>query len=306
MKILITGATGLVGEAIIDAALDRNYTINFLTTRKNKIINKPNLKGFYWNPKTREIDTACFEGVTAIIHLSGSKISKIWTKKNKREMYESRSLTAEFLYDTIKALNGNHKIKKFTSASAIGCYPSSSESLISEDTPLKKDTFLENIVYEWEKSVSKMESLNLTVTKLRIGLVLSSSGGILGVLRTPTFFGLGIAFGDGEQGQSWIHIDDLANLFLMTCEKNLEGIYNAVTPYPVTQTYFMRSFSKALGSPYFLPPVPAFIVRFFMGETSALVLNSHWISAVKLRDIGFKYKFEHLNDAFENLFPTSE
>ncbi len=302
MKFLITGATGLVGKAVVKEVLKNKHTVHYLTTNKKKIVDQPNYKGFFWNPSRRQLDPSCLEGVDTIIHLAGNTIAKKWTLKYKEKIYESRVDSLKMLYRAIKELEGKHQIKNLVTASAIGCYPSSRESLQTEKTILVNNTFLEYLIREWEKMATKMEEFGIVVVKLRLGLVLSKTGGILKTLKIPTVLGLGVAFGDGKQGQSWIHIDDLVAMFIRFSKGKESGVYNAVSPYPVTQTEFMRSYAKALYAPYFMPPIPSFFVKFLFGDMSILLLDSHWISAYKVRDIGFEFKFKKLDVALADLF----
>ena len=136
---------------------------------------------------------------------------------------------------------------------------------------------------------------------MRIGLVLSNYGGVLGPLKILTAFGLGAAFGDGKQGQSWIHISDVVGVFLKACNEQWEGVFNLVAPNPVSQTYFIKALAKALNRPYFLPPIPKILLKILVGKMSSLVLDSHWVSAQKV--IGKKYKFLYpeINTAMKNM-----
>ena len=303
MKILITGATGLIGSAIVKEALKRKHSIHFLTTSKKKIVNEENLKGFYWNPIEKEIDVSCFEGVDAVIHLAGASVGKYWTDKHVNEIYLSRKISSNLLYESIKELKGKHQIENFVSASAIGIYPTSASTFYNEEAPVVRYSLMENIVFEWEKAVSQIETLNITVAKLRIGLVLARDSGVLGKLKTPISFGLGAAFGNGKQGQSWIHIDDLVSMFLICIKQDLDGVYNAVSPYSISQSDMIKEFSKVLQKPYFMPPIPAILVRLLLGRMSVLVLDSHWVSAFKILDAEFKFKFPKLKNALLDLYP---
>lgn len=299
MKILITGATGLLGQAIVKEVQSQGIEIHYLSTSKSKMNRFPNAKGFFWNPSEGELDTDCFEGVTAIFHLAGASISKRWTKSYKKQILSSRVNSTRLLVSKLKDLKESHTIKQIISASAIGVYPSAEQNTQDENSPVAPKSFMEQVVIAWEKEVDAFQALQLTITKLRIGLVLTSKGGVLGPLKIPTAFGLGAAFGNGRQGQSWIHIDDVVALFLTAYKEKWEGVYNAVAPNPVSQTDFIRAFAKALKRPYFLPPIPKSLLTLMVGQMSSLVLDSHWISAKKILEKGYKFKYPELDKAMD-------
>jgi uncharacterized protein (TIGR01777 family) len=301
MKLLITGATGLVGRALVHKALSEGFKIHFLTTNKNKATHINGAKGFYWNPSQSEIDIACFEGVDTIIHLAGASISKLWTSKNKKQIRSSRIDSTRLLLSSIEQLKTLHQVKQIVAASAIGIYPPDFDNTVDENTPVHPNSFMEDVVISWEREVDQFKSLDIKVAKLRIGLVLSAQGGVLGPLRIPTALGLGAAFGNGKQGQSWIHIKDVVGLFIAATSAQWEGAFNAVAPHPVSQTKFIKALSKALKRPYFLPPIPKFLIRFTVGEMSSLVLDSHWVSADKVLKNGYVFSFPNIEEAMEEV-----
>lgn len=299
MKILISGATGLVGKILIQQALLDGHEVNFLTRSKSKLEVQQGLQGFYWNPNENKIDTNCFEGVDGIIHLAGATVSKPWTKKYKAEILNSRIDTTQLLVKSLKEIN--HKIKTVVSASAIGIYPSSLEKIHDEEDLVASNSFMEQVVIDWEQAVDQFSELNMKVSKLRIGLVLAEGGGVLATLKIPTQFGLGAAFGNGKQWQSWIHVEDLSKLFLVAATQQWEGVFNAVAPCVVSQTEFIRQLAKGLKRPFFLPPLPKFLIRVLVGEMSALVLNSQYVSAQKVMDTTFEFQFPTLEKALSDL-----
>ena len=305
MKILITGATGLLGRSLVKTALSKVVEINFLTTKKSKINCLNKAKGFYWNPSNGDLDTDCFLGVDVIIHLAGASISKLWTSSYKKLIFSSRVDSTRLLFSSLKQIGSRHKIKQIISASAVGIYPSDFEKKFSETAKVYPSTFMEEVVNAWENEVNSFDSINIKVAKMRIGLVLSNYGGVLGPLKIPTSFGLGAAFGDGKQGQSWIHISDVVGVFLKACNEQWEGVFNLVAPNPVSQTDFIKALAKALNRPYFLPPIPKILLKILVGKMSSLVLDSHWVSAQKV--IGKKYKFLYpeINTAMKNIIDNS-
>ena len=178
MKILITGATGLIGSQIINDALSQGIEVNFLTTRRIKTVNENKLKGFYWNPENSHIENfECFEKVDTIIHLAGSRIDKRWTKRYKKKILESRIKSLELLFTVIQSKN--FTVNHLISASAIGCYPSSESKEFNENEPIKADNFLSKVVNDWELAANKFNSIGIPVSIVRIGLVVSAKGGFL-------------------------------------------------------------------------------------------------------------------------------
>ncbi|WP_040250832.1 TIGR01777 family oxidoreductase [Psychroserpens mesophilus] len=297
--VLITGATGLIGQEIVEVCHDNNVIVHYLTTSKKKLSSEANYKGFYWNPDAKEIDTSCFEGVDTIINLVGATISKRWTSEYKKEIITSRTHTAQLLFDTIKA--NNFPVAHMVSASAIGVYPSSQTNYYDEDFDRTSDSFLGQVVEKWEKAVDQFSDLQIKVSKIRIGLVLSDKGGALKEIAKPIRFGAGAAFGDGEQWQSWIHIEDLASLFVYVAENNLEGIYNGVAPNPTSNAEFTKITAKVLEKPLFLPNIPKFAMKLVLGEMHILLFESQRVSSQKIEDAGFNFLFHHLEPAIQDL-----
>ena len=299
MKLLITGATGGIGRRIIDLAKN-NYKINFLTTKRNKLNAIKSAKGFFWDPYKNFIDKKCFDGVDTIIHLSGEKISKIWTENTKIKLYDSRILTTKFLYNSVRDLKPRHKIKNFISASAIGIYKSDSEIIHIEKNKINPSNFLQNLVFDWERSSYSFKKLGIRVVNLRIGLVFFD-GGFLKTIKPFGKVGILSSFGSGNQGQSWIHIDDLAQIFLFSIENKLEGIYNAVSPNPINQNQMMRLISKTLKRPYLFPNISEYILKLFLGEMSQIIISSHWVSCDKIIKKGYVFIFPEIENALKDI-----
>jgi uncharacterized protein (TIGR01777 family) len=297
--ILITGATGLVGKALVKECLSKGFNIHYLTTSKSKISSKKNYKGFYWNPQLDQIDPKCFEGVSTVINLAGSSIAQRWTKVSKSTILSSRKNALELLHSTIET----HKfpIKHVISASAIGIYPDSKTRYYKEDFQGTDASFLRTVVRSWEGALKSFKSLGVLTTALRIGIVLDANEGALPKISGPIKGYLGSALGSGEQWQSWIHIDDLVSIFLFILESDIEGVFNAVAPNPVQQKDFVKSVAKVLKRPLFFPNVPEIILNFALGEMSAIVLESQRVSAQKIQNLGFDYKYHELDAALNHL-----
>lgn len=299
MSILITGATGLVGKALTEELLNSGKQVNYLTTSPNKIETKENYKGFLWNPSEGEIDVRCFHGVTAIVHLAGASIAERWTEEYKSIIIDSRIKTAQLLCSTLK--NIDHTVAHFVSASAIGAYPSSKTIEYSENFEVYNSGFLGDVVKVWEEAADLFKELNIKVSKIRIGVVLSKKGGALEKLIQPIKMYLGAPLGDGDQWQSWIHLKDLARVFSYVVTHELEGIYNAVAPSPVTNKEMTKEAASVLNKPLFLPKVPAFMLKLLLGDMAAIVLESQKVSSNKIEQKGFDFKFKHVDVALQDL-----
>ena len=299
MKVLITGATGLIGSAIVQECQKKKITVHYLTTSKDKLKQEEGYKGFYWSPNQGEIDASCLEGVDTIINLTGASIAKRWTKKRRNLILKSR---VQPLYILKKTLAQNkHQVKHFISASAIGIYPSSYTKYYDETYPDTSSTFLGRVVRAWEREAEAITELGIKVTKIRIGLVLSEKGGTLPALAKPIRHWVGAPLGKGLQWQSWIHIKDLTRLFVFVITHKLEGTYNAVSPNPVTQMEFVKTIAKTLNKPLLIPYIPKWIVAWLLGRMHILLIESQRVSSKKIEDAGFRFKYYHLKSALGNL-----
>ncbi|ESU22763.1 nucleoside-diphosphate sugar epimerase [Flavobacterium enshiense DK69] len=300
MKVLVTGATGLIGKELVSLLLQNGIVIHYLTTSAKKIESEPNYHGFFWDPQKGVIDENCLLGVDAIIHLAGASIAKRWTDSYKQEIIESRILTANLLYNVLK--NNPNQVKQIVSASAIGIYPSSLTELYTEENNNISPTFLGSVVEKWEKELEKFRRLNITVCKLRIGLVLANEGGALPQMAKPIKSGMGAAFGTGKQMQSWIHIHDLVAMFLYAIRNSWSGVYNAVAPHPVTNSELVKAIAEALDKDIIMPNVPQILMKLVLGEMNILLYESQNVSSQKALNAGFQYKFKILEKALDNLF----
>ncbi|MFI0426674.1 MAG: TIGR01777 family oxidoreductase [Flavobacterium sp.] len=299
MTILITGATGLVGQELVSLLLQNGHSVHYLSTSKNKLVSNANYKGFYWNPKTAEIDTASLTNVEVIVHLAGANVAKKWTKSYKEEIIQSRVLSTRLLFQILQKTP--NQVKQIVSASAIGIYPDSLTNIYYE-TNLDVDvSFLGNVVKLWENEVSQFQKLEIAVSKIRIGIVLAKNSGALQEMVKPIKYGVGAAFGSGEQYQSWIHIHDLAAVFYHVIKNELPGIYNGVSPYPVSNAELTKAIAKALEKPLLLPNIPKFIMKIMLGEMHEILFSSQHVSCRKLLDENFQFKFASLDKALNDL-----
>ncbi|TYB80286.1 TIGR01777 family protein [Bizionia saleffrena] len=299
MRVLITGATGLIGSEIVKQCHDKDLLVSYLTTSTSKISKDDNYRGYLWNPETEEIDVDCLKDVDTIIHLVGASISERWTTEQKKNIIDSRVKTTALLH---KALANNaHSIKHIVSASAIGIYPDSLTNYYTEEEEQVSTSFLGKVVSLWENAVDNFSSLGITVSKVRIGLVLSNDGGAFPELKKPIKYGLGANMGSGEQWNSWIHIQDLARLFIYITEHKLEGVYNGVAPNSKTNAEITKAIANQLDVPLFLPNIPKFVMKLVLGEMHILLFESQRVCSKKIENKGFHFKYHNLSAALNEL-----
>lgn len=287
-----------MGRAIVELSNRQGIPVNYLSTSKEKVITNENFQGYYWNPEQNEIDLDCFEGVTSIINLAGSSISQRWTAEYKNIILYSRLNSLKTLGYALGKIDTS-AITSVVSASAVGIYPSSIDHLYTEEEQLVDNSFLGEVVEKWEKEIDALSHFGFPVAKVRIGLVLSKEGGVLPKLAKPISYYVGATFGSGKQWQSWIHINDLARLFLFIVQNQLEGIYNGVAPNPITHKKMVCELAKVLKAPLFLPNIPQFAMQSILGEMSHLLYASQRVSSKKIAEEGFVFDYPNIGNALQ-------
>ncbi len=254
--------------------------------------------GFIGILKKKLIDMACFDGVDAIINLSGASIFRIWTKKNKKIILDSRVESLMFLKNII--LRNNINIESIVSASGISSYPSSYEKEFNENEIKKNDYFLSNVIEKWEAAANSFSDVAKNVSVIRVGLVLSKKAGVLKKTLYPMVFGFGVYFGSGKQWQSWIHIQDISRIFIYAITTKLNGIYNGVSPNPISNYRFIKVVSEIKGNVFFLISVPKFFFKLIFGEMHKILFESQKISSKKIQSTGFKFFYEEIESSIKN------
>ena len=296
MKILVTGATGLIGKYLVRKLKEKGHEIVILTRKKT---GKPN--EFQWNPDQNFIEDAAFENIEAIIHLAGATIAKRWTKEYKKELYSSRINAANLL----KSYCEKHqiKLKSFISASGINYYGTyTSDEILTENSPIKKLDFLAELSVDWEKSAYQFSEIAERVVCLRTAMVLAKEGGSFVPLKKLTDFNLASPVGKGKQWMNWIHEDDLVNMYIFALENpEINGKFNAVADKVPTNYQFMKLLA-AISNKFFLPVnVPAFVMKMTFGEMSSIILEGTRASNEKIKSLGFDFKFSTPETAFKDL-----
>jgi uncharacterized protein (TIGR01777 family) len=292
-NILITGGSGLVGKQLTSLLESKGYAVAWLSR-------KPQQQAYFlWDVDKQELDPQALEWADAVVHLAGEGVAeKRWTVDRKKRILESRTQSTQLLYTAIQ--QAEKKPNTFISASAIGYYGFNTGTNLMEETSLPGDDFLAEVVLAWEKEVKKIEALPLRCVILRIGIVLDAAGGALREMLKPP---VAAPLGSGDQWMSWIHIEDLARMFVFALEKTtLQGIYNAVGPYPATNQQLTKEAAAAKGKPYVGIGVPGFALKLVLGEMAAMVLGGNRVSSQKIQKAGFEFEFPELKKALKDIF----
>ncbi|SFQ74466.1 TIGR01777 family oxidoreductase [Hymenobacter arizonensis] len=300
-KVLITGGTGLIGSRLAELLIDSGYEVALLSREPAK---SSHYRSFRWDPRSGTIDDAAVPYADYIVNLAGASVSDgKWTDERKRDIMTSRLGGLALLHREL-AKPGHH-VKAFISASAIGVYGDTADTVLTEDTApgLPTHDFLADVAHQWELAAEPIAALGIRTVVPRIGIVLSKDGGALPQMARPMKLGAGAALGSGKQYMSWIHLDDLCRLFMaMLDDETWGGTYNAVAPAPVTNLQFTETLAQVLHRRLVLPKVPAFGLKLALGEMSDIVLASQRVSAQKVLAQGFTFEYPELRGALEALY----
>jgi len=299
MKILITGATGLVGKNLLPLLKDNGHEVIALTRNTDTAgVRLPIVCQIIQWDSTFHILLPNFpENIDAVIHLCGEGIANgRWTRKRKQAIYDSRVLSTRNLLNLFSKSKSLPKV--WISASAIGYYKNSNHSALEETSP-PGDDFLANVCKDWETETFKADALGIRTVALRLGIILGHDGGITAKMLPPFRMGLGGPLGKGDSWMSWIHVRDVVGLIFDALENpSYRGPINAVSPHPVKNSEFTRILAGVLKRPAFFN-IPAFVLKFIFGEMSQLLLVSQNVSAQKAFGLGYKFVYPKLKIALK-------
>lgn len=303
--ILITGGTGLLGFAMTAMLTAKGHKVIILS-RDSKASDKSNIQYAKWDVKAQTIDEKAVSEADYIVHLAGAGVAdKRWTSERKKEIEESRTQSSALLVKGLQ--NIRNKVKAVISASAIGYYGADEKrdprkKAFTEEMRADKE-FLGETCRLWEESIEPIHKAGKRLVKLRIGIVLSNDGGALPEFKKPVKFGIAGVLGSGKQVVSWIHIEDVCRMFVFAIEnEDLDGVYNAVAPAPVTNKELTLLLAERMKGRFFVHMhIPAFVLKILLGEMGVEVLKSATVSCEKIRTAGFSFQYPTIESALENL-----
>jgi uncharacterized protein (TIGR01777 family) len=308
VKVLISGSTGLVGSAVIDALNRQGHDLTRLVRpatapRKPKATPAGEVPQIPWNPQSGLLNSHA-EGVEAIIHLAGASIAgHRWTAAWKRELGDSRVSATRNLIASLRRLHRPPQI--FIAASAIGFYGSRGDEELTESSPAGTD-FLAQLTVDWEAESARAADLGARVVILRFGVILAKQGGALPLMALPFRLGIGGRIGSGRQWISWVTLEDVVGIIRFALETNLlSGPANAVSPNPVQNVEFTRALGRVLHRPTIFP-APPFALRLALGEMAdSLLLASQKVHPTKLQRLGFRFLHPDLEPALAAVLKRS-
>jgi uncharacterized protein (TIGR01777 family) len=293
MKVLITGASGLVGTELQRSFKEKGYEM-LLASRKEPT----DEQHIQWTIEEGFSEPEKLEGIDAVVHLAGENVSGLrWTEEKKKAIRDSRVLGTRSVVDAISKLKDKPRV--LIAASATGFYGERGNEEVTESSAAG-DNFLAGVCKEWEAESRRAEDAGIRTVLLRTGIVLSKDGGALATMLTPFKLGVGGVVGSGDQWMSWISMDDEIAIINFAIENdNLRGAVNAVSPHPVTNHDFTKTLGDVLYRPTFIP-VPEFAVSMIFGEMGdALLLTSTKVMPRRLEEAGFEFKYPDLKPAIE-------
>jgi hypothetical protein len=299
MRVLVTGATGLIGSALCDALLSRGDEVVGLTRDPNRARPRnPTVHWYAWQATAERPPTEALTGVDGVVNLIGEEINQRLTDQAKVRIRESRLVSTRNLLQGIQAAPSKPKV--FIGQSAIGYYGDRGAKILDEESP-PGDGFTADIPIDWETAERKAEGIVTRVVIFRTGLVISKRGGLLKQLLLPFKLGVGGPIAGGEQFMSWIHIDDEVGLLLWALDNDrVSGIVNATAPNPVTNRELSKALGRALHRPAFMP-VPKFAVSALRGgELADAVAGGARVLPRRALDLGYEFRHPELDEALRS------
>lgn len=297
MKVTVTGATGLIGTALVDALKGRGDEVTVLSRNPDQASRELGVEAVAWDPMAEPAPSSAISGRDGVVHLAGEPVAQRWTESVKRSIRASRDLGTANLVAGIAASEPRPGV--LVSSSAVGYYGKHGAEIIDESAPAGSD-FLAEVCVEWERRARAAEELGLRVVIVRTGVVLDSGGGALKTMLPPFRAGVGGPVAGGRQYMPWIHLDDIVGIYLAALDGDgWSGPVNGTAPEPVTNGEFSKALGRALGRPAIFP-VPAFAIRTLYGEMAEIVTEGQRAVPARTLESGYVFQQPELDAALRS------
>ncbi len=299
MKIILTGATGFIGQPLLNHLLQKGHSVTAMVRKATDAASLPCAAQEWPTGKNAaENLKTIFKGMDAVIHLAGAPVAQgRWTEKRKRNIYDSRIGTTRQIVEALALLPPGERPSTLLNASAIGIYGDAGDKILTEDS-IAGAGFLAKVTDDWEAAALKAKALNVRIVLLRNGIVLGPDGGALAKMQPVTL-------GTGNQWMSWAHINDVVGFIeYALINQNAHGAYNLTAPNPETNLNFTKKLAEARKLPV-LGKIPAFALKILMGEMATMILASQRVTPKRATTEGFRFRFETLEAALAEIYPPS-
>lgn len=296
MKVVVSGASGLIGSELVPALRASGHEVIRLVRREVVGVDE-----VAWNPATGSLDAHLLEGVDAIVNLSGENIGQRWTASRKREILDSRLAATGLLAQTAVTLDPRPSV--FVSAGGVGVYGDRGDEIVTEESTLGTG-FEADVVRAWEAAAAPARDAGIRVVNFRQGMVLAKEGGALARMLLPFKLGVGGRVGSGKQWWTWVAIDDVTAAYGFVLGHEIDGVVNLAAPNPVTNAQFADALGKALGRPTILP-TPAFAIRALFGEMGEdVLLCGRRALPARLIEAGFDFSAPTIETALSHVLTS--
>lgn len=289
----------MIGTRLSDMLAKRGDEVCILSRSR---LGKQDDTTYLWNIEKGEIEEAALTNTDVIIHLAGAGIGDgRWTNERKKVIIDSRVDSANLLFEAVKKLKIRPKV--FISASGTGYYGAVTKDHIFKENDAPSNDFLGLTCQKWEAAADQFATLGMRVVKFRTAVVLDKKEGALPRLAQIVNMGIGSPVGSGKQYMPWIHLEDLCRLYIKAIDEEVyKGAINGVAPEHQTNKEFMKILAKVLKKPFWMPNVPAFVLKLILGEQSDLVLEGSRVSSEKAQNLGFEFKFPKFESALNQVY----
>jgi uncharacterized protein (TIGR01777 family) len=301
VKVLVTGASGLIGSALCDSLFARGDDVVGLTRDPAKARGaNPRITWHAWEPTLERPPAAAFESVDGVVHLLGEKINQRWSDEAKKKILETRRTGTHNLVGAIAGLE--RKPSVLVSQSAVGYYGDRGGDFVVESDAPGGESFDSEVVVAWERAAHEIDAECVRLVIVRTGQVLAAEGGLLGELLTPFKLGVGGPIAGGNQYLSWVHIDDEVGILLWALDNAaVNGVVNASSPKPATNKDFSKALGRALGRPAVMP-LPGFVLDLKFGsEFGAVLRGGQRVIPKRTQELGYEFRYPDLDGALEDL-----